>query len=192
MPLKIAAVETGIDSSMLGKVLPRLEPKVMYKEGWVVMPNFPKYQNLKSEDVRKGILREFQNSPENIQIFAKEGGWGEGLGMVGDTKPNLTKLTGGEIRISHEDEDKPKKTKANTDYLKVFELWGEYPLHWRKNVTEIGAAKNLLEESNLEDMKWFLGHYDKLKAMPYCPQILKPSDMDRKWDQLLAFKKKHG
>lgn len=90
-------------------------------------------------------------------------------------------------------EEKPLKEKKDTSYRAIFSLWGnDYPLHWNKNLTEIEAAKNLLKESSIEDVKWFLGVYEKYKAIPYCPTILKPSDVDRKWDNLIAFKKKHG
>lgn len=90
-------------------------------------------------------------------------------------------------------EEKPLKEKKDTSYRAIFSLWGkDYPLNWNKNLTEIEAAKNLLQESSLEDVKWFLGVYEKYKAIPYCPTILKPSDVDRKWENLLAFKKKHG
>ncbi len=95
-----------------------------------------------------------------------------------------------ELRIVDESE-KPQREKKDTSYRVVFELWGDYPLQWKANRTEIAAAKNLLVESSLEDMQWFLGLYEKYKRDPFCPTILKPSDMDRKWDNLLAFKKKY-
>lgn len=91
IPLKVVAVETGIDPSMIEKIMPRLANKVLYVEGWVVIPNFPKHQKIGSGDVVKGIMREFNDVPPFIQQAALKGGWGDGLGMVSDTKPNLTK-----------------------------------------------------------------------------------------------------
>lgn len=91
------------------------------------------------------------------------------------------------------DEEKPTKEKKDTTYRSVFEAFGEdYPFNWRSNRTEIEAAKNLLKESNLKDIGIALAFAEKNKDNPYCPAILKPSDLDRKWDNLLAFKKKHG
>lgn len=115
LPMKVAAVETGIDPSMFAKILPRLEPKVIYKQGWVIMPNFPRYQNLKSKDVVLGIKREFDSVPERIQQEAVGGGWGEGLGIAPDTKPNLTKpnLTYGGKIIEEVSEGTPKKERTN-------------------------------------------------------------------------------
>ena len=37
IPLKIIGIETGIDESMLKKILPRLEDKIRYIEGMVII-----------------------------------------------------------------------------------------------------------------------------------------------------------
>lgn len=94
LPIETMAFESGIDrEELLHSMLPRMAPKVLYKDGWVVIVNFPKNQNLKSDDLLKGIWREFDSVPKNIQILAEGGGWGEGLGRVPHTKTilNLTK-----------------------------------------------------------------------------------------------------
>lgn len=99
LPSKVIAMETGIDPSMLEKMLPRLETRIIYHDNWVILTRFPKHQNLKSADVIKGILREFDLVPKHVREVAIKGGWGDGLGMVldhlgiaPDTKPNLTIL----------------------------------------------------------------------------------------------------
>lgn len=60
IPEKIIAIETGIDTSMVEKILPRLEDKIRYIDGKVVIQNFLKHQlgigNKISEFVIKGIL----------------------------------------------------------------------------------------------------------------------------------------
>jgi len=56
MPLKIMAVETGLDESMLKKVFGRLKSKVNYVDGRVIIKNFIKHQETGSPNVRKGIL----------------------------------------------------------------------------------------------------------------------------------------
>lgn len=89
--------------------------------------------------------------------------------------------------------DKPQREKKDTTYLKVFELWGKYPLNWKKNTTQIAAAKNLLAEQEFEDIDSALKYYFKHKGDDWIPEILTPSDLDRKWLKLEAFyDKKHG
>lgn len=56
LPHKIIGIETGIDVSMIKKILPRLEKKVRYINGFVVIKNFVKHQETGSDLVRKGIV----------------------------------------------------------------------------------------------------------------------------------------
>lgn len=73
LPLKISAVETGIDSSMFQKILPRLKPKIYYLNGWVIINNFPKYQSMNLPKVKLGFQEAVKNIPNKIKEFmAKE------------------------------------------------------------------------------------------------------------------------
>lgn len=56
LPLKIIAVETGMDESMIKKILPRLSVKIRYIDGYIVIKNFTKHQETGSEKVKIGIL----------------------------------------------------------------------------------------------------------------------------------------
>lgn len=98
----------------------------------------------------------------------------------------------GELEIRTEIEnERPIREKKDTTYFKVFELWKPYPINWRKNTTQIDAAKNLLEEHGLEDVTEALDYYHKNKQQSYIPEILTPSDLDRKWLKLAAYSLKN-
>lgn len=56
VPIKVVALETGIDKTMIEKILPRLGAKVVYVGGMVVVKNFLKHQETKSDQTIKGIL----------------------------------------------------------------------------------------------------------------------------------------
>jgi hypothetical protein len=112
------AFDTGVEKDTLIKaMIPRLEPKVYYHNNWIIIVSFPKHQNLKSKDVVEGIRREFLSAPLAVQKEAMDRGWGDGLGIAPDTKPNLTKLIS-ETKVSQEftfkeekeDADAPEKT----------------------------------------------------------------------------------
>lgn len=68
VPLKIIGIETGIDESMLKKILPRLEEKIIYIDGRVVIRNFLKHQlgigDKISEFVIKGIINNLKELDE--------------------------------------------------------------------------------------------------------------------------------
>lgn len=116
LPLKIAAVETGIDPSMFEKMLPHLEPKVVYKHGWVILPNFPRYQNTENPKIMTGIQRELAGIPKEIHTLSIAYGYPIPL--------NLTKLNLSEVPlevVKDEDEEKaPKKdTSAQKEYREL-------------------------------------------------------------------------
>lgn len=173
------AIDTYIDELVVAGLV-RKEPR--YNENKQLSNNY--YLPLGVQNLHPGVA-EFAPTPsQNLRT---------------ELNPVLTQsIYTGETGVSQRnyeivtETEKPRKERKDTTYLQVFELWGEYPLHWRKNVTEIEAAKNLLIESNLSDMAIMLINYQHLKSISYCPSILKPSDLDRKWDNLIEFKKKHG
>jgi len=69
LPLKIMAVETGIEKEMVEKVLKRFqdESKIFYISGWVYVKNFKKYQNLENASISKGIENVERDVPSKIK-----------------------------------------------------------------------------------------------------------------------------
>lgn len=67
IPLKVVAVETGIEESMVKKVLDRFENdnKIFYEKGWVAIKNFQKHQTL-NPSVRAGIENGLSKAPKEI------------------------------------------------------------------------------------------------------------------------------
>lgn len=171
-------------------VLKKFESMRMLKlkeDGSVVIKNWEKRQehNLTvAERVAKHRQNKVRVTTDVTNVTTEEN-------RIEENRVNTSELG---IRIERVvDEEKPIRKKVDTTYRAVFEAFGEdYPFNWRSNRTEIDAAKNLLKESNLKDIGIALAFAEKNKDNPYCPAILKPSDLDRKWDNLLAFKKKHG
>lgn len=68
LPLKIMAVETGIDKSMIEKILRRFEDdgKIWYIEGWVWIKNHIKHQNYENPNIQKGIARIMAELPPKV------------------------------------------------------------------------------------------------------------------------------
>jgi len=88
IPLKIIAVETGIEKEMIQKILKRFEKdkKVYYKHGYVFLVNFIFHQTT-NPSVILGIQREINSLPNNILKFCITV-WGE----TGDSLAHLTLL----------------------------------------------------------------------------------------------------
>ena len=66
MPLKSMASDTWIDKDMLLKIFARFEAdwKIIYKDWWVVIKNFIKYQNYENIKIRTWIDRELEKVPQ--------------------------------------------------------------------------------------------------------------------------------
>jgi hypothetical protein len=65
LTIRQIAFDTGINSDMVLKILGRFETqkKVIYKDGWIFLPNFLKNQNL-NENMRKNVASELVDAPE--------------------------------------------------------------------------------------------------------------------------------
>jgi hypothetical protein len=68
IPLKFIAMETGLDKEMVTKILNRFEEKkkVLYREGWLCVLNYPKYQSFKGEKLEIALEREIKAVPKDI------------------------------------------------------------------------------------------------------------------------------
>ena len=76
IPLKFVAMETGLDKEMVIKILDRFEEKkkVMYRDGWLCVLNYPKYQSFKGGKLEVALKREIKAVPKDIlELFIKEG-----------------------------------------------------------------------------------------------------------------------
>ena len=65
--LSMIAFETGVDENDLKKsILPRLVPKIVYIDGWVVIKNFEKYHSNRSPQTQEGIKNAWKLVPPYI------------------------------------------------------------------------------------------------------------------------------
>jgi len=71
------AFETGLDESDLTRnYFKRLEPKIYYKNNWIIIPNFIKHQNFKSPKIKTGIETALKGVPQEITDIAIRYGYG--------------------------------------------------------------------------------------------------------------------
>lgn len=67
LPIETMAFESGIDKEeLLNSMLPRLQPKVFYCDGWVIIPNFAKHQASEHPKVQKGVELALGTIPSHI------------------------------------------------------------------------------------------------------------------------------
>lgn len=202
LPLATLAFETGLDKEVIEKtMLKRLRPKVIYHKSWVIIPKFPRHQNLKSDDVIKGILREFESAPTPIREEAIHRGWGDGLGMMPGTKPNLTKpnlsvavADAPEVVEVFEDEyDKPAKRETRTkDKLAVYALFSKNEQPWWRHKQQKIAALSLFDLVGIEKIRRGKEIMRENESDKWCPQAATPFEYEEKLPQLTRYIKKIG
>lgn len=82
LPMSIMSSETGIESKTISDMLVKFKGRVEYKNGWVILINFLKYQNTASKDIQKGIEKSLNEAPKSILDYAFTRGYRDGLGTV--------------------------------------------------------------------------------------------------------------
>lgn len=98
-----------------------------------------------------------------------------------------TKVSQGEPIIAVDPNTPPLREKKDLSYRKVFELWGNYPMNWRKDKTQIESAKNLLAEKGLDAVAQAVAFALKYRKDRFIVKIYKPSDLDRNWAKLADY-----
>lgn len=101
----------------------------------------------------------------------------------------------GSIDLDGDGTVKEEKKKSKAKYpnaptiRKIFqEVLGLNPFSWKSNTTELTACENLYTERTPEKVRNALEFYKENQEDKFCPQITQPSDLDRKWTKLGAYK----
>jgi hypothetical protein len=98
-----------------------------------------------------------------------------------------------EVPINDDDSPRRPREKADTSYRKVFAAFRDkYPANWNLNRTQIQAAKNLLAERGMNNIRGALKFHRENSEHRFCPSITSPYDLDSKWSKLAEFRKKYG
>lgn len=192
IPLKIIGIETGIDTSMLNKILPRLESKIRYIDGFVVIKNFIKHQETGSELVQKGILNCLKDLDKKWLENVVNKGFYDITKYYIDT---LSILYARSLNYSDSNLDsnldssfaprKGKITKFNPlggEVLKAFESVDPKNKTYYSNTTQRSACDFLISEYGLEKT------LQAIKILPqinqkklYIKQITTPYELKENW-----------
>lgn len=146
LPLKIMAVETGFDKNMIEKIIKRFvsDDKMIHQDGWIVMLNSHKHQNLKNSKIVSGIQREFNELPLKIRVKLQE--LMSHTSVIDETSHfNLT-LT------------KPNLTKPNTknpikETINFDKFWEIYPRKTSKSKSKEKWEKLKVDSQLFEEIK---------------------------------------
>jgi hypothetical protein len=71
LPLRTMANELGLDKEEVTRMIKRLEPKVYYRDGWVVLVNAIKHQNYRNSKISEAIRRELCAAPSQLLMLCR-------------------------------------------------------------------------------------------------------------------------
>ena len=185
IPLKIIGIETGIDSSMLKKILPRLEHKIRYIDGMVVIKNFVKHQENKSPQVKVGIVNQLKEIDQDFLKNVVNKGYYELDRYYIDTLSIPYTYDSSYLDL---DSDSNSNLDANakevSEIIKAFEKVDAKNKTYYGNKTQRKAVEFLITEYGFDKVLKVIDILPKSNNLDYCPVITSPYDLKEKWAKL--------
>jgi len=184
LPISTMAFESGIDERDLEKtMLPRLNPKVYYIEGWVILKNFPKYQHRNSPKVKIGIENELKTIPSHILNDAIA--YGYGMDMVSHLNSNSNSNSNLDSTLAE------TSSALIPNLIKLFETINPTCKTYYGNTTQRKACDFLISTYGFEKVSKIITELlPQTNGMEYMPTITTPIQLRDKWSQLEAGVKK--
>jgi hypothetical protein len=194
LPISIISSETGLERIMLTKMMRRLKDKVCYYKGWVILKNFIKYQNLGSDEVKKGIENALKEIPIEIRQKIDSLRWSiDGLPTIpissGESEPQSEPQS--ELESKSKILATPSVAKRkDQEIFNLIELFKPINPSYKRfyaNTTQRACLDRLIKENGQEQIEWILNVLPKTNTMQYSPVITTPQQLENKIGQLKAF-----
>lgn len=187
LPLKVVAMETGIDKSMIEKILPRLSDKIGYVKGYVVVKNFIKHQETGSDLVKKGIVNCLKDLDKDfLEMIVNKGFYAVDRYYIDTLSIQYTKVLNYSDLDSDLDSDSSKGTLQEIPILiKSFEGINPTAKNWYGNTTQRKACQDLIETYSFQRVKDVIDKtLPRTNKIQYFPTITTPLQLRDKWASL--------
>lgn len=123
-----------------------------------------------------------------------------GADIIGtELNPVLTQPTNSSVAIAPrsewvitEDENKPLRKKADTEYKEIFSFFSKKSQGWMFHRPQIDAAKRLLKMRGVKQVEAAMAFYREHEGEDKFYEIHTPYDLESKWSKIFYYKKKHG
>jgi len=193
LPIKVMALETGINVEMLVKLLPQIEPKIYYLRypmdslsGYVVLINFIKYQHSNNPKIKIGMNREISCIP--LDILEKAIGYGYPIyrishsnsnsNTIGDAVASLTKSMKKNTFGSYQED------KSSDSHETVLDAETNEPIRTQPK-GKVTGKKDLLKWAEDRRGTMFSFPTKQFKAMQIMIEAKKtPNEIKNRWVEL--------
>lgn len=182
LPIKLMAVETGIEKEMVDKILKRFEKdnKIIYKKGWIIIKNFTKHQDLNNEKIKKGVESIINDIPQYIK---------DTLSIPYTYPSNNLNYNSNSNSNSNSIENGAFSEKDRKELIYLFkEVNPSYEILFsRKNQTE--ALSRLVKKYGREKVEQVIRALPEIITRKYAPRVTTPIQLEQKLGELIAFYK---
>ena len=183
LPLKVMAVETGIDRDNIEKtILPRFERdgKILYRGGWVAIKNFQKHQTLNPK-VQAGMKEGLNKAPEELRLFIEDS-----LSIEYDRLSHSNSNSNSNSNPKEEGKADALQGRWN-EFIDLFKPINPMFSGFYKNRTERLALSQLVDTLGIDEVKNILLVLPQIVTMPYAPKVSKPTELKRDIGKLKIF-----
>ena len=189
LPLSVMAFESGIDEHDLETaLLPKLEPKIYYKNGWVFLINFDRYHVNDSPNNQKGYNSALEELPQEILNVFKGL---KGASRVSDTSASASASASALAFASAPSGATPSVAGIGGEKInKIIESFKPINPSYKNlysNKTERAALERLVKEHGEEHIVSLIGFLPKIIVRPYAPRITTPYQLEKKMGELKVF-----
>jgi len=197
LEIGMMAFESGIDKEDLQKtMLPRLEPKVIYEDGFVFIKNYGRYHSggKNAEIGRKAAIDEL---PERIKAKISHilgiGDVGNNPLRGGSPSTSTSTSTSTLTNTSSKEPQAARFSVLGVEIIKAFEVVDPKNKKYYGNITQRTACDFLITEYTLEEVLKRITVLPKTNKVPFFPKIYTPVQLRDKWVDLQdAVERKRG
>jgi len=187
LPIKVVAMETGIDKSMIEKILPRLKDKIGYVKGYVVVKNFIKHQETGSELVKKGIVNCLKDLDKQfLEFIVNEGLYAVDQYYIDTLSIQYTKVSNYlDSNLDLDSNSSEGTSQQIPELIKSFETINPVAKNWYGNKTQRKACQDLIDTYSFERIKDVIEKtLPKTNKLQFFPTITTPLQLRDKWSAL--------
>lgn len=191
LPIKLMAVETGIENEMVKKILGRFEEdgKVKYEGGWVAVKNFLKHHEHGSPTVKKGIEDAIKSAPVWAKDFI-----GKGIDTLTPSSSSFTiNSAAREVYEAIEEQEKPRSQAKYPHSKEVFSWFPDPQKSWEalRNVQEREYGEYLYDRGE-KVVRGIISFCIKYGDMEFFPAWRSPSKLEKNWQPIQDFAKRNN
>lgn len=198
LPLKVVAMETGIDAGMVKNILGRLKDRIRHIKGYVVVRNWLKHQAVASENIQKGISNCWDDLEKDwLKDLVEKKLYHIPRDLADTTyKPLISSLKYLDSYLdSNSDLDsdsvkasgpasKGKFTALGAEVIKAFEEVDPKNKNYYSNTTQRKAADFLVKEYTFDVVLSVVKILPETNKMAYFPSITNPYELQERWVKL--------